>query len=101
MNEQKVLSLLGLAQRAGMVVSGETAVEKAVRSGKAKLVLIAQDASENTRKSYCDLTQYYQAPLFVLLTKEQLGAAIGKVHRAALAIIDKGLSEAIAKALEE
>ena len=44
------ISLVGLAAKAGKVVSGEFATEKAVKTQKAFLVIIAQDASENTRK---------------------------------------------------
>ena len=49
MNIRKELSLLGLAMKAGKVVSGEFATEKAVKGKTAFLVLIAEDASENTR----------------------------------------------------
>jgi len=48
----KALSMLGLAARAGRIVSGEFTVEKEVKSGRAYLVLIAEDASENTRKKF-------------------------------------------------
>ena len=50
MKPDKALSMLGLAARAGRIVSGEFTVEKEVKSGRAYLVLIAEDASENTRK---------------------------------------------------
>ena len=49
MKPDKALSMLGLAARAGRIVSGEFTVEKEVKSGRAYLVLIAEDASENTR----------------------------------------------------
>ena len=49
------LSLLGLAARAGKVVSGEFAVEKSVKSGKTFLVLVAEDASANTKKNFSDM----------------------------------------------
>ena len=48
----KVLSLVGLATRAGKTVSGEFSTEKSVKSGKGYLVLVAGDASENTRKKF-------------------------------------------------
>ena len=50
MKQNKTLSMLGLARRAGKVVSGEFSVEKAVKSGKAYLVIVAEDASDNTIK---------------------------------------------------
>ncbi|MBP2667645.1 MAG: Ribosomal protein L7Ae/L30e/S12e/Gadd45 family, partial [Firmicutes bacterium] len=43
MNEDKLLGLLGLAHRAGFVASGAMQTEKALLSGRCKLLLIAAD----------------------------------------------------------
>lgn len=94
---ERLISLLGLAQKAGKVASGELAVEKAVRSGKAKLVLVAEDSSESTKKGYRDISAFYQVTLIEQCTKEQLGACIGKSERAALAITDDGFCRAVLK----
>ena len=51
----RVLSMLGIAARAGKVASGEFSTEKAVKAGKAYLVLTAEDASENTKKKFRDM----------------------------------------------
>ena len=48
----KVISLLGLAERAGKIASGEFAAEKAVKTGKARLIIVAEDASDNTKKKF-------------------------------------------------
>lgn len=45
----KVLSMLGLAAKAGKVASGEFSTEKEVKSGNACLVIVAEDASDNTK----------------------------------------------------
>ena len=50
----KVISLLGLAERAGKIASGEFAAEKAVKIGKARLIIVAEDASDNTKKKFSD-----------------------------------------------
>ena len=99
MSEQKVASLLGLAQKAGKLASGELSVEKVVRSGKAKVLIIAIDSSESTKKGYRDMAAYYKVTLYEMLTKEQLGACIGKVQRAAVAVVDEGFSDVIIKTL--
>lgn len=101
MNEQKLMSLLGLAQKAGKVVSGEFAVEKAVKTGKARITIVACDASESTKKGYRDMTDYYKVPYFEHLTKQNLALSIGKVERAAVAITDDGFSRTILKLLSE
>ena len=48
----RVMNLLGLCKKAGKTGSGEFQCEEAIRSGRARLVLLAADASENTRKRF-------------------------------------------------
>lgn len=97
----KVLSFLGLACRAGAVVSGEYATEKAVKSGKAKLCIVATDASDNTRKLFNDKCSYYEVPIIELGTKDELGKAIGKDYRASAAVTDSSFAEGLIKKYEE
>ena len=52
MSRNKMISLIGLAMKAGKIVSGEFMTEKSVKTGKAELVLVAADASDNTRKKF-------------------------------------------------
>lgn len=101
MKPDKVLSLLGLSARAGKIASGEFAAETAVKSGKAALVIVAEDASANTRKLFHDKCSFYEVPVFDYGTKETLGHAIGKELRASVAVLDAGLANAIISHLEE
>ena len=52
MQRDKVLSLIGLAMKAGKCASGEYMTESETKSGKAYLVVVAADASENTKKKF-------------------------------------------------
>ena len=97
----RVLSMLGIAAKAGKVVSGEFATENAVKAGKAFLVVTAEDASANTAEKFRDMTDYYQVPLFVYGTKDTLGGCIGKDYRSSLAVVDEKLAEAIQKKKQE
>ena len=101
MNISKELSLLGLAAKAGRVVSGEFATEKAVKAGKARLVLVAGDASDNSKKKFSDMCAYYKVPIYLVGTKEELGSAIGKEYRASLALTDENFAVAMVKKLEK
>lgn len=101
MNYKKILSLIGLAMKAGKIKSGEFSVEKAVKTGLAYLVIVSESASGNTRKKFSNMCSYYEVPLYILATKEELGAAIGKEYRASLAVLDENFANAIAKALEQ
>ncbi|HIZ66089.1 MAG TPA: ribosomal L7Ae/L30e/S12e/Gadd45 family protein [Candidatus Blautia pullicola] len=101
LNMGKELSLLGLAAKAGKVVSGGFSVEKAVKSGKAFLVITAEDASENTKKEFRDMCTYYEVPFYSIGSKEELGRAIGKEYRAVLAITEENFSAATVKKIEK
>ena len=101
MNQNKAIALIGLAMKAGKVASGEFSTEKAVKAGKAKLVIVAEEASDNTKKKFSNMCIHYEVPYFLLGSKIQLGNAIGKEFRASLAIIDENLAEAIKKQIVE
>jgi len=96
MNNDKVLSSLGMAMRAGKVMTGDEIVEKAIRAGKAKLVIIASDASDNTKKKFSDKCNSYDVKLVFTHNRESLGRAIGKFDRVVIAITDLQFSKLIA-----
>ena len=62
MKRDKVLSLIGLAMKAGKCASGETMTESETKAGKAFLVIVARDASDNTKKKFRDMCKYYRVP---------------------------------------
>ena len=93
----RITSYLGLAMRAGKLASGDENVLKAIRSGKAKLVLIAADASVNTKGKFRDKCQSYDTPYMEYGTREMLGASIGKSARAVISIQEKGFADMILK----
>ncbi len=91
----RVLSMLGIAAKSGNVVSGEFSTEKAVKTGTAFLVIVSEEASENTKKHFTDMTSFYEVPIYFYGDKESLGRAIGKEFRASLAIVDENLAKAV------
>ena len=101
MNQNKIYSLLGLAMKAGKVVSGEFATDKSIKEGTAMLVLVSGDASDNTKKKFSNSCEFYEVPRFFFGTKDELGHAIGKEFRSSCAITDKSLAEAFLKSLRE
>ena len=94
---KKYLNLLSLATKAGKVVSGEFSTEKAIKEQTACFVLVAEDASLNTKKLFTDKCSFYEVTIVICASKEELGHAIGKVSRASVAVTDQGLADAIAK----
>lgn len=96
----KAYGMIGLATRARKIVSGEFSTEKAVKAGSAFLVLVACDASDNTKKLFQDKCAYYHVPVRIFGTKARLGAAMGKEHRASVAITDLNFATQIMKHID-
>ena len=89
---EKLCNLIGLAQRAGCLVSGEEQVIKAIQTQKAQLVFLASDAKSNLTKKITDKGKYYQIEVSTVLTTLQLSASVGKARKV-LAITDAGFSK--------
>ena len=99
MNRQ-ILSLLSLCQRAGKMKTGEDTVEKAIQKKEAKLVIIPEDASDNTKKKFQNMCDFYKVPIYFFEDKDTLGHAMGKEFRASLAVTDAGFAKGIRKHLD-
>ncbi len=93
--KNKALSMIGLCAKARRLVSGEYAVDKSIKTGTAYLVIVAGDASDNTKKSFGDSCKYYNTPIVIFGTKEELGKALGKEFRASIAITDENFAKGI------
>jgi ribosomal protein L7Ae-like RNA K-turn-binding protein len=100
-NNDKVLSLLGLAKKAGKLKGGEYCVETEVKKGRAKLVIVAEDASDNTKKSYTDMCSFKKVPLIFYGNKETIGKCIGCEERAAVVLTDEGFANAVNKQISQ
>ena len=72
MNKEKLANLLGLAQRAGRIISGEELTVKAIQEGKAHLVFLAQDAAPNLSKKITDKSRYYQVEVSTVFSTLEL-----------------------------
>ncbi len=70
MKQNRILSLLGIAMKGRNLVSGEFQTLDAIRNGSAMLVIVAEDASGNTRKLFTDKCSYYGVPVELYGTKE-------------------------------
>ena len=61
-NRQKAMNLIGLAMRAGKLITGEELTIADIRKQKAKIVFVANDTSENTKKKEQENSSYYDDP---------------------------------------
>ena len=90
----KLLSFISLMKKSGTLKSGEFSVMEAIKNKEARLVIIAGDASENTKKRFTDKAGYREISLIEFADKLSLGKAIGKDYAVSIAVCDKGFAEA-------
>src|SRR5690625_1966797 len=86
------LNIVGLAYRARKCVTGEDTIVQHIRNKNVKLVLIANDISEQTKKKYTDKCKTFHVPYIEVDDRVTLGNAIGKSARVAIAILDEGFA---------
>ncbi|MEQ8200191.1 MAG: ribosomal L7Ae/L30e/S12e/Gadd45 family protein [Syntrophomonadaceae bacterium] len=96
---RKVYDLIGIAQRAGKATSGTAAVQRSLKGTRARLLIISEDVSLNTREALLRVSQKHKVPCIILGNSHELGHSIGKPLRVALTIDDSGLADAIVKAV--
>ncbi|MGI6150709.1 MAG: L7Ae/L30e/S12e/Gadd45 family ribosomal protein [Christensenellales bacterium] len=92
----RFLTMLGMCAKAGKCAFGETACLSAIKSRKARLILVSSDASENSKKRFRDSCLSGDVPM--LLTGEPIDAATGKPGRKFIAVLDVGFATTIAGA---
>ena len=101
-DKDRVFGMIGLAARAGKVVSGSDSVIGAIRSGKTYLLIITRDISRNSLDRLLkNLTDDKEIVCYSFATSEELGAALGKPDRTVAAITDKSFAEGISAILEK
>ena len=98
----KALNYLALARKAGRIELGEEPVGAAARAQKARLVIVANDATDHTwRRAKSFVSGSEQICLKIPYTKAELGLAVGRSELALAAFTDPALALAFLKALED
>ncbi|MCL2704183.1 MAG: ribosomal L7Ae/L30e/S12e/Gadd45 family protein [Defluviitaleaceae bacterium] len=90
--DKRLQSMLSLCRKAGKLCSGGFSCERALQAGKAKLVIVSGDASDNTKKKFSQKAFFYGVPYKEALTMEELGLAIGTDTRSVAVITDTNFS---------
>ena len=101
MNQQQILNFLGLAMRAGKVKTGESVILAELKKHWLKLVLIASDASDNTKNNLINKCHSYQTPYRIISHRDDLGDALGKSARVNIGITDQGFAKKLMSMIDE
>lgn len=97
----KIKNLLTLAAKSGNIVSGDETCINYLKKNAIYLLIVAGDASENTKKKFNDKAFYRDTPIRFWQDKEELGGTIGKGSRTVIGIIDKNFAEKLLSYFDE
>ncbi|KAB8138777.1 50S ribosomal protein L7ae [Gracilibacillus oryzae] len=98
-NTKKYLNILGLARRAGKCTFGEEQIIKEIQAKRSKIVLIASDTGDQTKKKLTDKCKYYHVPFYFIDDREVLSQAIGKIGRVAVSVNEQGFAKKLIELL--
>lgn len=93
----KVYGLLGLAARARKVVSGTDACIQEIKKNGIKLLIVAEDASEKTKKNFQFYCKNSGIPIYIFGNIEELSKTIGKSNKAIIGIKEENFSKEIVR----
>lgn len=93
--------MLGLAARAGAVLPGTDRVREAARAGALHFVLVASDASENSRDKLVPLLESRRVPHAIVFDRVALGGAVGRAPLSALGITEIKLAKRVKELLTD
>ena len=100
MDRLNILSLLGLSLRGGRLAVGEEPVEAVARARDARVLLLASDAADGTRRRCEHFAAHGDCMwLQIPFTKAELGEQLGRSSCAMLAVTDFGFAAALAEKL--
>ncbi|GKT03275.1 YlxQ-related RNA-binding protein [Furfurilactobacillus sp. WILCCON 0119] len=97
--EQQLLNLLGIAQRAGKLVTGEPMVLAAIKDQSLALLWLASDMGASSSKKLSDKAHFYGIPLSTAFTVAELSQATGR-QRFAIGVNDAGFAKKMQSLLE-
>ncbi|MBR2750982.1 MAG: ribosomal L7Ae/L30e/S12e/Gadd45 family protein [Clostridiales bacterium] len=99
--KERILSSIGLAYRASLLTSGSDAVEQALHAGAVELLILAEDGSDRQKEKLTRIASEEETKVRVIGSNQELGRAIGRDSRIAIAILDAGFAEKLMKMIDE
>ena len=98
--KNKVLSLMGFAKKSGNLVSGVNTCSFNIAKGKVKLVILAEDISENSEKKIMKDVRKYGVDHIKYGAAEELSHATGAEGRTVFAVLDENFTDALRREIE-
>ena len=95
--QEKLKNAIGLAMKAGKCKSGDFSVERLLKQGEIRLLILDSCVSDATRERYGRYAETHGLPLIYL---DEIGAAIGKPAHRIIGVTEDGFKNMILNAFE-
>ena len=99
--KDKLLSYMGFARKSGNLISGSNTCAFSMKKGKVRLLLIAEDASENTKEKMTSEAKASNVPVRIFGDSGEMSRAVGESGRTVFGITDGNFAQVIKKEIEE
>lgn len=100
MKSNKIYGLLGLARRAGKISFGTESSQETIEKKRAKLVIVATDSSNRTKKHFKELCEKLNVEFRMVGNIELLSQSIGQVNKAVFVIKDENFAKELIKRID-
>ena len=100
-HKKRIFGLIGLCAKAGNIVCGIDATIQEIERKKVKLVIVAEDSSERTKKNIKLICQNKKIKIIEIGRMEELSMTIGKTNTAIIGIKSKSITDGIEKIIKE
>ena len=87
--QTRILNLIGMARKAGSVVSGSNSVLQELAKPSASLLVVATDAAAGTADKILNRAKGADVPFVKMFNKQTLGSAVGRDERSHLVLTNK------------
>lgn len=101
--ERKIITLLSFASKMGALIYGKEKLERHLHASRLKILFIASDCSNNTKKMWvnkCD-SNHAKLILFQNTTKKELAKRLGKKELSAVSTSNEDILKGVLKYLEK
>jgi len=99
--DESIYRLIGLAFRAGKVLTGHDEIIRTLKEGKGRLLIVTEDISGKARKEYVSFAEEREVGIKEFGLKEKLGHAVGKTARPAVLVTEAGFANTISSKIEQ
>lgn len=99
--KDKVMSYLGFAARARKVLTGYNTAVFTMEKGKVKLVILAEDLSENSKEKMISISERLCVPYRIHGKMDDLSHITGTEGKGIFSIIDDNFANVISKEIDD